>query len=98
MVQTQCVTDLSHYKNLIPEIPKLGAKKVWKLRSEVVFTLLCSFAFGVVAPLNFEILDSAAPGASICFVQYANGPLAVGEIRLKVNGPVINVLVRMGTT
>ena len=86
------------YKNLVPKIPKLGAKKVRKLISEIVFTLPLCFGFGVVAPLNLEILDGAASSESLCFIQNADWPLVIGEIRLKVNGLVINVLIRIGMT
>ena len=51
----------------------------------------------MVAPLNLEILDGAASGATLCFIQNADRPPAVGEIRLKVNGLVVNVLVKIGT-
>ena len=71
---------------------------MWKLRSEIVFTFPCSFGFDVVAPLNLEILDGATSGASLCYIQNADWPLAVGEIRLKVNGLVVNALARIGTT
>lgn len=51
----------------------------------------------MVAPLNLEILDGAASGATLNFIQNADRLLAVGEIRLKVNGLVVNVLVKIGT-
>ena len=91
------MTTYPPYKNLVPEIPKLGAKKVWKLRSEIVISLPCSFGFGVVAPLNLEILDGAASGAMLSFIQNAERLLAVGEIRLKIDGLMVNVLVKIGT-
>ena len=84
------------YKNLVPEIPKLGAKKVWKLRSEIVFTLPCSFGFGVVAPLNLEILDGAASGATLCFIQDADRLLSISVIWLEVDGLMVDVLIKIG--
>ena len=91
----QGVTDLPPYKNLVPEIPKLGFKEIWKLGSKVVFTFPGCFCFSVVAPLDLEVLDSASSSMSFCFIQYADGPLTVGQIRLKVNGLVIDVLVKI---
>ena len=91
----QGVTDLPPYKNLVPEIPKLGFKELWKLGSKVVVTFLGCFCFSVVAPLDLEVLDGAASSASFSLVQNADGPLKVGQIRLKVNGLVIDVLVKI---
>src|SRR5215216_861925 len=89
----QGVTDLPPYKNLVPEIPKLGFEEIRKLGSKIVFSFPGCFCFGVAAPLDLVVLDGAASSASFCFVQYADGPLTVGQIRLKVNGLVIDVLV-----
>ena len=49
----------------------------------------------MVAPLDLEVLDSAASSASLSLIQNADGPLAVSQIRLKVNGLVIDVLVKI---
>ena len=91
----QGVTDLPPYKNLVPEIPKLGFKEIRKLGSKVVFTFPGCFCFSVVAPLDLEVLDGAASSASLILVQNTDGPLTVGQIRLKVNGLVIDVLVEI---
>ena len=53
------------------------------------------FCFSVVAPLDLEVLDSAASSASFFFAQYADVPLTVGQIRLKVNALPIDVLVEI---
>ena len=49
----------------------------------------------MVAPLDLEVLDGAASSASFSLVQIADGSLAVGQIGLKVNGLVIDVLVKI---
>ena len=49
----------------------------------------------MVAPLDLEVLDRAASGASLSLIQNADGPLTVSQIRLKVNGLVIDVLVKI---
>ena len=49
----------------------------------------------MVAPLDLEVLDGAASSASFSLVQNADGPLTVSQIRLKVNGLVIDVLVKI---
>ena len=91
----QGVTDLPPYKNLVPEIPKLGFKEIRKLGSKVVFTFPGCFCFSVVAPLDLEVLDGAASSVSLSLIQNADGPLTVSQIRLKVNGLVIDVLVKI---
>ena len=53
------------------------------------------FCFSVVAPLDLEVLDGAASSASLSLIQNAGGPLTVSQIRLKVNGLVIDVLVKI---
>ena len=53
------------------------------------------FCFSVIAPLDLEVLDGAASSVSFSLVQNADGPLTVGQIRLKVNGLVIDVLVKI---
>ena len=90
----QGVTDLPPYKNIVPEIPKLGFKEIRKLGSKVVFTFPNCFCFGVVAPLDLEVLDGVDSSVSLSLIQNADGPLTVGQIRLKVNGLVIDVLVK----
>ena len=89
------MTDLPPYKNLIPEIPKLGFKEIQKLGSKVVFTLPSCFCFRVVAPLDLEILDGAASSVPLSLIQNADGSVTVSQIRLKVNGLVIDVLVKI---
>ena len=96
MLQNAVCDRPTPYKNLVPEIPKLGFKEIRKLESKVVFMFPGCFRFSVVAPLDFEVLDGAASSASFCFIQDADGPLTVGQIRLKVNGLVINILVEIG--
>ena len=49
----------------------------------------------MVAPLDLEVLDGAASSVSLSLIQNANGSLAVGQIGLKVNGLVIDVLVKI---
>ena len=91
----QGVTDLPPYKNLVPEIPKLGFKEIRKLGSKVVFTFPGGFCFSVVAPLDLEVLDGAASSVSLSLIQNADGSVTVSQIRLKVNGLVIDVLVKI---
>jgi hypothetical protein len=47
----------------------------------------------VVAPLDLEILDGAASSMTFCFIQDADWSFVVGQIWLKVDGLVIDVLV-----
>ena len=49
----------------------------------------------MVAPLDLEVLDGAASSALFSLVQNADGSPAVGQIRLKVNALVIDVLVKI---
>ena len=67
-----------------------------ELRSKIVFTLPGCFYFRMVAPLDLEILDGAASGAMLCFIQNANWPLTISEVWLKVDGLMIDVLVAVG--
>ena len=53
------------------------------------------FCFSVVAPLDLEVLDGAASSASLSLIQNADGPITISQIRLKVNGLVIDVLVEI---
>ena len=90
------MTDLPPYKNLVPKIPRLSAKKIRELRSKIVFTLPGCFSFSVVAPLNLEVLDGSASSAMFNFIQNANWTLTISEVWLKVNGLMIDVLVEIG--
>ena len=49
----------------------------------------------MVAPLDLEVLDGAASSVALSLIQNADGPLTVRQIRLKVNGLVIDVLVKI---
>ena len=49
----------------------------------------------MVAPLDLEVLDGAASSMSLSRIQNADGPLTICQIRLKVNGLVIDVLVKI---
>ena len=79
------------YKNLVPEIPKLGAERsmeTWVWGSLHVLILLlygCSY--------ELEVLDGMASCMMSCSIPVANGYLAVGQTGLKVNGSVIDVLI-----
>ena len=50
----------------------------------------------MVAPLDLEVLDGAASSVSLSLIQNADGPLTVSQIRLKVNGLLIDALVEVG--
>ena len=54
------------------------------------------FCFSVVAPLDLEVLDGAASGAMLCFIQNANWPLTISEVWSKVDGLMVDVLVEVG--
>ena len=94
--ENQGVTDLPPYKNLVPEIPRLGAERnteTWIWGSlHVLILLLLSFG----APLNLEVLDGVASCLSSCLIQIAIGVSRVGHIGLEVDGSVIDVLVEIG--
>jgi hypothetical protein len=79
-------------KNLVPEIPKLRTKEIGKLGLKVVFTFPCCFFFGVVAPLDFVILDVASPGSTVGFIKDANRSFLVGQVLVEVDGAMINIL------
>ena len=74
----------------------LRTKKIRELRSKIVFTLPGCFSFSVVAPLDLEVLDGAASGVMLRFIQNANWPLTISEVWLKVNGLMVYVLVVVG--
>ena len=50
----------------------------------------------MIAPLDFEVLDGAASSALFSLIQNADGPLTISQIRLKINGLMIDVLVEVG--
>ena len=67
------MTDLPPYKNLVPEIPKLGAERsmetwVWGSLHVLILLLLSSGA-----PLNLEVLDGVASCMTLFLIQVANG-------------------------
>ena len=64
------------YRNLVPEIPRLGAERntrswIWGSLHVLILLLLSS---GV--PLNLEVLDGVASCITFYLVQVANGFLA----------------------
>ena len=84
--ENQGVTDLPPYKNLVPEIPILGAERntetrIWGSLHVLILLLL---PFG--APLNLEVLDGMASCLSSCLIQVAIGVSRVGHIGLEVDG------------
>ena len=84
--ENQGVTDLPPYKNLVPEIPRLGAERnteTWSWGSLHVLILLL-LPFG--APLNLEVLDGMASCLSSCLIQIAIGISRIGHIGLEVDG------------
>ena len=83
--ENQGVTDLPPYKNLVPEIPKLGVERntetwIWGSLHVLILLLL---PFG--APLNLEVLDGMASCLSSCLIQIAIGICHVGHIGLEVD-------------
>ena len=74
--ENQGVTDLPPYKNLVPEIPKLGAERsmeTW-IRGSLHVLILLLVLSG--APLNLEVLDGVASCMTFCLIQVAKGFLA----------------------
>ena len=50
----------------------------------------------MVAPLDLEVLDGAASGSTLSFIQNVNWPLTISEVWLKVDGLMVDVLVEVG--
>ena len=75
--ENQGVTDLPPYKNLVPEIPRLGAERntetwIWgSLHVLILLLLPCG------APFNPEVLDGVASCKMFCLIQVAKGFLAL---------------------
>ena len=87
------MTDLPPYKNLVPEILKLGVERntrTW-IRGSLHVLILLLLPFG--APLNLEVLDGVASGMTSCLIHIAIGVSCISHIRLEVDGSVIDVLV-----
>ena len=56
------------YKRSRPEIwRKLGTKEIGEFSPNVIFSLPSGFLFGMVAPLNFQKLDTSGASGSECF-------------------------------
>ena len=71
--ENQGVTALPPYKNLVPEIPKLGAERsmetwIWGSLHILILLLLPSGA-----PLKLEVLDGVALCMTLFLIQVANG-------------------------
>ena len=84
--ENQDVTDLPPYKNLVPEIPRLGAERnmetwVWGSLHVLILLLLPSGA-----PLNLVVLNGMASCLSSCLIQIEIGISRVGHIGLEVDG------------
>ena len=67
------MTDLPPYKNLVPEIPRLGVERntetwIWGSLHVLILLLLL---FG--APLNLEVLDGVASCMTLFLIQVAKG-------------------------
>ena len=94
--ENQGVTDLPPYKNLVPEIPKLGAERntetlMWGSLHVLILLLLPSGAH-----LNLEVLDDVASYMTFGLIQVAKGSLALGQVGLEVGGLTIDVLAEVG--
>ena len=63
------------------------------IRGSLHVLILLLFPSGT--PLNLEVLDGVASCMMLCLIQDTDGPLTVSQIRLKVNGLVIDVLVKI---
>src|SRR3954469_24386607 len=74
----------------------LGFKEIGKLRPDVIFSLLGSFFFGVVAPLNLEKLDASGSGGSESFFQNMDGYFSICQVIIDLYGPMTNVLENFG--
>ena len=71
--ENQGVTDLPPYKNLVPEIPKLGAERdtetwIWGSLQVLMLLLLLSGS-----PLNLEGPGVVASCMTLFLIQVANG-------------------------
>ena len=70
------MTDLPPYKNLVPEIPRLGVERKaesW-IRGSLHFSLLVLLPSG--APWNPEVLDGMASCLMPSLMEVAEGSLA----------------------
>src|SRR4051812_6243255 len=88
-------------QNLVPRFEKgrkdyLRFEEIGKLRPNVIFALLGSFLFCVVAPLNLEKLDASGSGSSKSFFQNADGYFGIGQVIIDLYGPVIDILEHFG--
>jgi hypothetical protein len=56
----------------------------------------CGIIFGMVAPLKLVHIDFSPTGETNIFLQNIGWPLAVGQVMVKVNGILINLLEGLG--
>jgi hypothetical protein len=63
-----------------------------KLPLKIIFTFLGGLVFGMVTPLDLIHVDFSSTGETDIFLQNTDWPLAVGQVTVKVNGILINLL------
>jgi hypothetical protein len=64
--------------------------------AKVIFTFPSGLIFGVIAPLNLVHVDFLSTGETDILLQNTDWPLAVGQVVVKVNGILINLLEGFG--
>jgi hypothetical protein len=67
-----------------------------KFSLKIIFTFPSGLIFGVIAPLNLVHANFSSTGETDILLQNTDWPLAVGEVMIKVNGILINLLEGFG--
>jgi hypothetical protein len=57
----------------------------------IIFTFPRGFVFGVITPLHLIHLDLASTGKTDVFIKNADWSLSVSEVRVQVDGVVIDL-------
>jgi hypothetical protein len=63
---------------------------------KIIFMFPRGLIFGMVAPLNLVHVDFSSTSEMDIFLQNTDWPLTVGQVMVKVNGILVNLLEGFG--
>src|SRR3954465_8976783 len=85
MPDTEGVTNLSHYKNCLPENLGGRGEKIGVFIAETIFAFPGGFIFRMIRPLNFEELDGLVAGLTFRLIQNTTWMFSISQVLLQLN-------------
>src|ERR1043165_1135880 len=85
VTDSECVTNLPHYRNSRPENLSGSGKNIGVFIAKAIFAFPSGFIFRMIRPLNFEEPDYLVTGPTFRLIKDAARMFLISQVLLQLN-------------